>query len=123
MTMGSVDLTCIRCPRGCQVSVTLEEGRIVRVSGNACPRGDEYARKEVCDPTRQVTSVVPVTGARDLAMLPVKCSGEVPKGRVMDVVRALRGVRVAAPVRIGDVIVRDVCGSGVDVVATRDCPA
>lgn len=116
----SVTLTCIRCPKGCQVTVTLAGGQVTAVTGNGCPRGDAYARKEVTDPTRVVTTVVPVSGSAVARMVSVKTAGDVPKAKVLDVVRALSGVSMAAPVHIGDVVLADVCGTGVDVVATKD---
>lgn len=112
-------LTCIRCPRGCAVTVTLEDGTVVSVRGNSCPRGDAYARAEVTNPMRVVTTTVPVRGSEIEHMVSVKTAGDVPKGRVFDVVKALRGIEVTAPVRIGDVILADVAGTGVDVVATK----
>lgn len=112
-------LTCIRCPRGCSVTVELVDGMIAEVTGNACRRGDVYARAEVAGPVRSVTSSVPVEGSATSTMVSVKTAGEVPKELVPDVVRALRGLVLAAPVAIGDVVVADVCGTGVDVVATR----
>ena len=115
-----VPLTCIRCPKGCQVTVALEGGRVTAVTGNGCPRGDAYARKEVTDPTRVVTTVGPLSGSGVARMVSVKTAGDVPKAKVLDVVRALSGVRLAAPVHIGDVVLADVCGTGVDVVATKD---
>lgn len=115
-----VTLTCIRCPKGCQVTVTLEGGQVTAVTGNGCPRGDAYARKEVTDPTRVVTTVVPVSGSAVARMVSVKTAGDVPKAKVLNVVRALSGVSMAAPVHIGDVVLADVCGTGVDVVATKD---
>ncbi len=116
----SVTLTCIRCPKGCQVTVTLEGGQVTAVTGNGCPRGDAYARKEVTDPTRVVTTVVPVSGSAVARMVSVKTAGDVPKAKALDVVRALSGVSMAVPVHIGDVVLADVCGTGVDVVATKD---
>lgn len=111
--------TCIRCPRGCRVSVFLgAEGGVESVSGSACPRGDAYARAEVTAPVRSVTTTVPVQGAHDGARVSVKTAREVPKSAVLDVVRALAGAAARAPVEIGDVIARDVAGTGVDVVAT-----
>ena len=115
-----VTLTCIRCPKGCQVTVALEGGRVTAVTGNGCPRGDAYARKEVTDPTRVVTTVVPVSGSGVARMVSVKTAGDVPKAKVLDVVRALSDVSMAAPVHIGDVVLADVCGTGVDVIATKD---
>lgn len=119
-TARDVTLTCIRCPKGCQVTVTLEGGQVTSVAGNGCPRGDAYARKEVTDPTRVVTTVVPVSGSDVARMVSVKTAGDVPRAKVLDVVRALSGVSMAAPVHIGDVVLADVCGTGVDVVATKD---
>lgn len=113
-------LTCIRCPRGCAITVTLLDGEVVDVAGNSCRRGDVYARAEVTNPTRVVTSSVPVIGSTTEHMVSVKTAGDVPKGSVFSVVEALRDVTVQAPVTIGDVVLADVAGTGVDVVATRN---
>ena len=111
-------LTCIRCPRGCQVSVAVDgDGQVLSVSGNLCARGDAYARAEVTNPVRTVTTTVPVKGG-DAARVSVKTAREVPKGAVMDVMRALAGVTACAPVEIDDVVVPDIAGTGVDLVAT-----
>lgn len=111
-------LTCIRCPRGCRVRVGLGAGgAVLAVTGNACPRGDSYARAEVSAPVRTVTTTVPVEGGSQRRVA-VKTAREVPRDAVLDVVRALAGARAVAPVEIGGVIARDVAGTGVDVVAT-----
>lgn len=111
-------LTCILCPRGCRVRVGLGAGgSVLAVTGNACPRGDSYARAEVSAPVRTVTTTVPVEGGSQRRVA-VKTAREVPRDAVLDVVRALAGSRAVAPVEIGDVIARDVAGTGVDVVAT-----
>ena len=108
-------LTCIRCPMGCLMSVHVENNKVVSVSGNTCKRGDTYAKKEVTDPVRTVTSTIKVSGG-DIAQ--VSC--DVKKDRVMDVMRALKGVKTTAPVSIGDVLIKDVAGTGVDIIATKD---
>lgn len=121
--MGKLEkrnLTCIRCPRGCAITVTLDGREVVSVEGNSCPRGDSYARDEVTHPVRTVTTTVPVIGSPTERMVSVKTVPEVPKDRVLDVMRALVDVTAAAPVHIGDVIVADVAGTGSDVVATKD---
>ncbi|WP_273396837.1 DUF1667 domain-containing protein [Thermophilibacter mediterraneus] len=116
---GARALTCIRCPRGCRLTVELGgAGEVAGVRGNACARGASYARAEVAHPVRSVTTTVPVDGSASLRRLPVRTEREVPRERVLDVVRALAGVRAAAPVEIGDVVAEDVAGTGVDVVAT-----
>ena len=113
-------LTCIRCPRGCQVTVELDGSDITSVCGNACPRGEKYARAEVTSPVRTVTTTMPVDGSELEAMVSCKTATDVPKGRVMDVVEAIRQARAKAPVKIGDVLLADVAGTGVDVVATKN---
>jgi CxxC motif-containing protein len=103
------------------VTVTLaDDGTITSVTGNSCMRGDKYARDEVTHPVRVVTTTVPVVGSATEKMVSVKTAGDVPKGRVFDVVRALADVTATAPVHIGDVILADVAGTGVDIVATKD---
>ena len=120
--MITKNLTCIGCPLGCQIEVMMEEdGRIRLVTGNSCPRGDKYARKEVTSPTRIVTSSVHVYGSRTgERMVPLKTASDIPKDKIMDVIRDLRGVSVPCPVRIGDVLIRDVAGTGVDMIAAKN---
>lgn len=113
------NLTCISCPMGCPITVEMDGDEVVSVTGNTCKRGDVYARKEVTDPTRIVTSTVRVIGGK-ADMVSVKTKEDIPKGKIFDCVKALKGVEVEAPVRIGDVIVPDVAGTGVDIVATKN---
>lgn len=113
------NLTCISCPMGCPITVEMDGDEVVSVTGNTCKRGDVYARKEVTDPTRIVTSTVRVIGGK-ADMVSVKTKEDIPKGKIFDCVKALKGVEVEAPVKIGDVIVQDVAGTGVDIVATKN---
>ena len=112
-------LTCIGCPLGCQITVELEDGCVKRVTGNTCPRGDAYARKEVTAPARIVTTTVRVSGG-EIPVVSVKTAGEIPKGKIYDCVRALKGISVPAPVHIGQVILADVAGTGVNIVAAKN---
>ena len=112
---------CIGCPLGCRVEVEDRGGEIVEVRGQSCKKGDLFARQEHVDPRRVVTTTVAVQGGV-WARLPVKTQGDVPKGVVVDVCRMLHGLTLAAPVTMGQVIVADVLGTGVDVVASRDLP-
>lgn len=114
-----IHLTCIRCPRGCQLDVEVEEGEVLSVAGNACKRGETYAQAEATNPLRVVTSSVPVTGSKLARMVSVKTADDVPKAKVRAVVESLCGITVEAPIAIGDVIVRNAAGTGVDLVATR----
>lgn len=121
--MKTRELTCIGCPLGCAVAVEIEEnGQIANVTGNTCKRGDDYARKEVSNPTRIVTSTVRVEGGTS-DMVSVKTKTDIPKNKIFACMEGLKGVCVKAPVHIGDVIVENIAGTGVDVVATKEAGA
>lgn len=113
------ELTCIGCPMGCPLTIELKQGEVANVTGNTCKRGEAYARKEVTNPTRIVTSSVMVEGG-SLAAVSVKTKEDIPKEKIFDCMKALKGVKVQAPVHIGDVIVKNVVGTGVDIVATKN---
>lgn len=117
--MNTRELTCIGCPMGCTVTVTMENGKVTSVTGNTCPKGDAYARKEVTNPTRIVTSTVRVIGGI-APMVNVKTSSDIPKDKIFDCIEAIKDVTVAAPVKIGDVILTNVAGTGIDIVAARN---
>lgn len=112
------ELTCIQCPLGCSITAETENGQVIKVTGNGCKRGDIYARKELTNPTRIVTTTVKLENSKELR-LPVKTRTDVPKDKIFQCVRALKDVAVKAPVEAGDVILRDVAGTGVDIVATK----
>ena len=120
--MEHKDLTCICCPLGCQITVELENGEVVSVTGNTCMRGDDYARKEVTSPTRIVTSTVKVTGGKS-SVISVKTKSDIPKEKIFECVKVLKEVKVQAPIAIGDVVLSNVAGTGVDIVATKDVEA
>ena len=111
-------MICINCPRGCELDVERSADGTVAVSGNACPRGEEYGRAELVNPTRMVTGLVRVAGMRK--PLPVKTASAVPKGKIDAVLFAMHQATVQLPVKIGDVVVSDVAGTGVDLVATAN---
>ena len=110
-------ITCINCPVGCRMTVTLEDGRVVRVEGNTCKRGERYAIQESTAPERMVTAVVPVAGSA--LPLSVKTRTPIPKRLIADCMKALSAVQLTAPIAAGSVVLPDVCGTGVDVIATR----
>ena len=113
------ELICIVCPKGCHLKVDEDNG--YAVTGSGCPRGEEYGRRELTHPTRVITSTVRCRGGT-YPRCPVKTSGPIPKERIFEAVALLDGVTVEAPVRLGQVVVRDVCGTGADFVATRALP-
>lgn len=110
-------LTCIVCPKGCHLAVDVENS--YAVTGNACPRGAEYGKMELLNPTRTVCSTVQVTGG-PYPRCPVKTDRPIPKCMMVGAMAALDGVALAAPVHLGQVVVENVCGTGVNFVSTRD---
>lgn len=120
--MERKELICIGCPLGCNLTVEMDGGQVVSVNGNTCKRGDDYARKELTDPRRIVTSTVPVAGG-NLPVVSVKTASDIPKEKIRECLCALKGVTLTAPVQIGDVIVENVADTGVDVVATKSISA
>ena len=96
----------------------VDEEHGCQVAGNSCPRGAEYGRAELLHPVRVLTGTVKIRGGM-IPRCPVKTRGPIPKEKILDAARALGRVDLQAPVRLGDVVLADVCGTGVDVVATR----
>ena len=117
--MNTIELTCIGCPLGCPLTVTINGNEVTDVVGNTCPKGAIYAKKEVTNPTRIVTSTVRVNGG-SCPMVNVKTASDIPKDKIFECVEALKCVELTAPVKIGDVVLADVAGTGVSVIAARN---
>ncbi len=126
-------LTCIICPMGCSLEVTLPEGytqenartvdpSLFKVSGNTCKRGDEYARKELTTPERTLTCTVAVSGGKR-PLVTAKTAGEVPKEKLLDCMQAVRRLTVKAPVHAKDILVKDLLHTGIDLIACEDVSA
>lgn len=116
--MEKRELICICCPMGCRLEVEMEGKEAINVTGNNCKRGYEYGIKECTNPTRIITSSVKVENG-EIEMVPVKTEIDVPKGKIFDCVKALKGLKVKAPINVGDTIVKDIAGTGVNIIATR----
>ena len=117
--MEEKNLTCIGCPMGCFLTVKIKDGEVQSVEGNSCKRGAVYGRKEVTNPTRIVTTTVRVLNGTE-KVVSVKTKEDIQKSRILDCIRELKEVTVTAPVEIGDVVLHDVAGTGVDIVATKN---
>ena len=109
------ELICITCPRGCHLSVDDN----LNVTGNMCPRGAMYAKAELTHPTRMVTSSVNIISEIE-SRLPVKTKEPIPKELIFKVMEEIMKVSAKAPIKIGDVVIKDVLGTGVDIVATKN---
>ena len=110
------ELICIVCPKGCHLKVDEEHGWAV--SGNSCEKGAEYGKIELTNPTRVITSTVEVAGGAH-PRCPVKTDRPIPKGLIFEAMKTLDGLVLEAPVALGQVVVKTVCGTGADFVATR----
>jgi len=112
------NLICIICPRGCEMTAQIQ-GESISVTGNTCPKGEEYAINECLHPMRTVTATVRVSNRED-TMVSVKTEHPVPKEKMMDVMEKLRAITVTAPVSIGDEILPDVFGTRIVVTKKID---
>lgn len=112
-------LICIGCPKGCLITVNKEPDGTLSITGNTCKKGEEYARNEVTAPKRTVTSIIKVAGGTH-KVVAVKTKEEIPKEKIFECMETINTATVQAPVKLGDVLIEDVAGTGVAVVATAD---
>lgn len=110
-------LICIGCPVGCLITAKKEQDGSFSITGNSCPKGETYARNEMTAPQRSITSLIQVTGGTG-RLIPVKTNGEVPKGKIKDCMKEIRGCVAKAPIGVGDVLIQNVADTGISVVAT-----
>ena len=116
--MINKNLICIVCPMGCRLNVTgsLDD---LKVSGGKCPKGDKYAFDEITNPMRMVCTTVKIEGGIH-PVIPVKTDNVIPDKYKLDVVRAVKDITLKSPVKMGDIIISDLFGTGVNIVLERD---
>ena len=107
--------TCIVCPLGCDLEVTLEDGKVTNVSGNTCPRGKTYAETECTFPTRTITSTIK---CEDGSLVCVKTDRPIPKDKIFECMKVINAKKAHLPISIGDVIIEDIFGA--NIVATSN---
>ena len=118
--MTKREMVCVSCPMGCAITVELDDNNeVISVTGNTCPRGDKYARQECTHPERMLTSTVKVEGGR-LPVVPVKSASPIPKEMLFDALKEVNKVTLKAPVTFGDVAVKNILGTGIDIVVTNE---
>lgn len=110
------ELICINCPMGCALTAEVENGEVISVSGNSCPRGETYAKTELTAPVRVVTTTAIADNGRPV---PVKTKAPIPKGKIFEVVEAIKAQTVTLPVKMGDTVLEDAAGTGVEIIAAR----
>ncbi len=121
MAEETSNLICITCPMGCSLTVTHAGKTVLRVKGNQCKRGKDYAAQELADPRRMVTTTVRVQGGLH-PLLPVYTAAAIPKPLIFELLSELRGLELQAPVHAGDIVLANALGTGVNVLASRDMP-
>ena len=99
-------ITCINCPMGCRMEVTLEDGAVISVKGNTCKRGETYAHQECTQPLRMITAVAPVKNS--FAPVSLKTRTPIPKAKITECMRAIDALELEAPIHAGDVLIADV---------------
>lgn len=115
-------IVCVVCPVSCPVVVEFEDGDVIKTDHNQCKLALDYVTDELFDPRRTLTTSLPVDGGK-VPLVSAKTARGLPKNMVLDAMQSLTGIHVTAPVHIGDVIVEDVLGTGIALVATRDVAA
>ena len=119
--MITKELTCVVCPAGCKILVTLDENnQVTEVTGHTCPRGKKYAESEVTNPVRTLTSTVTVQTKDGAKMLPVRTDKPIPRPTLFDAMTIVRNTIVTAPVKTGDIICADFIEEGTSLIACKD---
>ncbi len=109
------ELVCIICPRGCRLKIDDD----MNVSGNFCPRGAKYAIQELTDPKRTLTSTVKID-SKILRVCPVKSLYPLPKNKILEAMKFVNQIHLKAPIKMGEVVLNDLAGTGVPLVTTRE---
>ncbi|RLI92222.1 MAG: hypothetical protein DRO65_00345 [Candidatus Altiarchaeales archaeon] len=118
--MPTKKFVCIVCPNSCEIYVSVnEKNEILKLEGNLCPRGEDYVRKELKAPERVVTSTVKVRDG-NMPLVSVKTSKPIPKEKIFEVMEEIRKLEVRAPIKIGDVLLKNIAGTSADLVATKN---
>ena len=120
--MEEKNFICTACPMGCTLIVRMEGDEVVKILGHRCRKGETYGRQEAIAPQRMVASTVRISNGLH-PLVPVYTNGSVPKRRIPEILAKIREVQLTAPVTAQDVVIENVIGTGVDIVASRDMPA
>lgn len=119
MARENKHFTCVICPIGCEIDVQLEDGNVVSTEGNKCAKSEEFVLQELKEPMRILTTTIRIRGAK-WAMLPVRTDEPIPKRLLFRVIKELANIEMQAPVKVSDVIIGDIAGTGANIVATRN---
>lgn len=111
--------TCIVCPNGCDLTAEYEGKTVLSVDGGLCPKGEDYVRQELTAPQRNIATSVPVEGG-ELPLVSVRLDRPIPKGEIFSVMAEINLLRAKAPLQIGQVLLKNVHGTGSNVIVTKN---
>lgn len=114
-------LTCVACPKGCEITVEYEDDEILEILGNACPQGANYAKEEIVAPTRILPTTIKVKNGA-LPLCPVKTTEQIPLELMHQAMEIIGEKKIEAPIAMGDILIENILDTGADIVATRDMP-
>ena len=112
-------MVCIRCPVSCLMEVTYTGHKILKVDNTDCKKGKDYAYQELFEPVRILTSTVFVKNGH-LPLVSIRTDKPIPKGKIFEVMKKLSRRKVTAPVKIGDIIIKNVVNTGINIIATKN---
>lgn len=114
------NITCTVCPIGCRMNIEFDiDGNIASVTGNKCRRGDKYARAEILNPVRTLTSTVRIHGSENDKLLPVRTDIPIPKSKMLDAIKLIKNIDINAPIAVGDIIIKDFIDDGINLIACK----
>jgi CxxC motif-containing protein len=116
------ELICVICPIGCQLQAEIQEGQepaVTDVTGNLCDKGPEWARQEIVNPMRTIASSVLVEQG-DFPLVSVRTDSPISLKSIFHVMREIKAVKLKAPVKIGEIVIKNVAGLPCNIIATRD---
>jgi CxxC motif-containing protein len=113
------EVVCLLCPMGCVINVYLKDDNIIKVTGNKCKRGIDFAKEEVINPKRILTTTLMINSSI-FRRVPVRSSSPVPKDMVLNFVREIKKIKVKPPIKMGDIIVKNFMNTGADIIASMD---
>ncbi len=113
-------MTCIVCPIGCRMSIEMEDGVILNITGNTCKKGYAYAQEELTAPKRVLTSTVFASIGGKSAYVPVKTEKPIPKELLFKAMEGINCFTLSKSVKLGDTVIEDIAGTGVKLLATND---
>lgn len=113
------EIVCILCPVGCRIIVEIEDGEVVRIDDAGCERGKDYSLQEIRSPVRDFFTTIRVADGK-MPLVSVRSTEPIPKNMLMPCAAELAKRVIPAPVRIGDIIIKNIMKLGADIIATKD---